>query len=156
MKRKPRRARRRSWPKPSLCSWWPPAQVWSAPPCVDGTGELFDGGEILREQLGGIRCRDAGALLEGEHLADHVVGNAGDTRALARGGEAAGIGTAVQPGHVTQQRRERRRRRRHELGDGRRPPAGGDEALAQVDEVTLDLRFRRAPDIFARDRQAVE
>ena len=36
-----------------------------------------------------------------------------------------------------------------------RPP-DLDEALAQVDEVALDLRFARAPQILARDRHALE
>ena len=77
-------------------------------------------------------------------------------RAFARRRRRVGHGAAVQPGDVAQQGRERRRRGGHQVGDRHRSAAGLDEALAQVHEMTLDLRLACAAEILARDRHAVE
>ena len=65
----------------------------------------------------------------------------------------AGDGAAVQARDVSQQRREGGRRCAHQIGNCLRPPARLDEALAQMEEMALDLRLAGAPQILARNRQ---
>ena len=69
-------------------------------PSTGYTTQFFNGGEVLGKQPGGIACRDAGAVLEGEDLADDTVGNAGAARAFGGHLHAITVIDAVEPGDV--------------------------------------------------------
>ena len=118
--------------------------------------QLFDGGEIFGEEPRRIGRFERRRPFERENVGHDAVGKLRRARAFARCGGAIAFGRSVQPRDVAQQRAEGRRRCRHEVGNRARYAAGFDEPLAQVHEMTLDLRLARAPQITAIDRRSVK
>src|SRR5688572_16854065 len=117
---------------------------------------MFDNRQVLGKQSCRVTSWDGGGLLERQQLAHDAAGKVRGARAVECGGHAITTSDAIEARNVPQQRREGRRRRGDKACHGCGSAAGFDETLAQMDQVTLDLRFTGPPEVVTRDRGAGE